>query len=87
MTNADRGQVLHADRGPNQNENGDRELRRDGSPVRLRLGVDPRLRHEPLGKPHDLAPDIAMGDLAYELAVLLGETGRAVLLESEFDFV
>ena len=43
--------------------------------------------HEPLRKPHDLPPHIALGDLADQLAVLLGETGRAILLEGNSDFI
>ena len=40
-----------------------------------------------LRQPHNLSPHIAVGDLAYERAVLLSETGRAVLLERDPDLV
>src|SRR5665648_593503 len=85
--NEDRGQVLHADRGPNQNEDGDRELRRDGGSVGFRLGVDPGLGHKLLRKPHNLPPYVALGNLAYQPAVLLGKTGRPVLFEGDSDLV
>jgi hypothetical protein len=55
--------------------------------VRLRLGVEADFGHQSLWKPHDLPPYVALGDLTDQLAVLLGETGRAKLLKGDSDFV